>query len=318
MSPLLLPLFAAAVVISLPTTDSSKIHFIHWNSTNPIFRIDKTDYIFDVNVANRPGEYDRANLICPTRRPGMQESEAERYIIYSVTKEEYDSCRITNPHPKVIAQCNNPDKPMWFTLTFRSFTPTPGAIEFHPGHDYYFISTSKPGDLHRREGGRCSTHNMKVMFKVAKPGQTMPTARPTPTKTASTTTQRSRFPSSISSPYQRPGSVHTPGRKRDFYNSKGDDEGISIIDTNSRRRKLRYKNGVIKQEASRMQSDETSSAIDVDKAGAAADKSNKETGSTTFGGMFSSARRTATATTAAAMASGSLLMLSSWTWHYLC
>jgi ephrin-B len=49
----------------------------------------------------------------------------------------------------------------------RSFTPTPGGLEFHPGKDYYFISTSSRSDLYRRIGGRCSSHNMRVVFKVA-------------------------------------------------------------------------------------------------------------------------------------------------------
>ena len=56
---------------------------------------------------------------------------------------------------------------MYFTITFRSFTPTPGGLEFRPGHSYYFISTSSKNDLHRRVGGGCSTHNMKITFKVA-------------------------------------------------------------------------------------------------------------------------------------------------------
>ena len=50
---------------------------------------------------------------------------------------------------------------------FRSFSPTPRGLEFRPGQDYYFISTSSKRDLLRRVGGSCSTHNMKVIFKVA-------------------------------------------------------------------------------------------------------------------------------------------------------
>ncbi|CAD7001793.1 unnamed protein product [Ceratitis capitata] len=55
---------------------------------------------------------------------------------------------------------------MFFTITFRPFTPQPGGLEFLPGNDYYFISTSSKDDLYRRIGGRCSTNNMKVVFKV--------------------------------------------------------------------------------------------------------------------------------------------------------
>ena len=86
--------------------------------------------------------------------------------LLQVSKEEYETCRITNPSPRVIAICDKPNKTMYFTITFRPFTPQPGGLEFLPGHDYYFISTSSRDDLHRRIGGRCTTHNMKVVFKV--------------------------------------------------------------------------------------------------------------------------------------------------------
>ena len=56
---------------------------------------------------------------------------------------------------------------MYFTITFRSFSPTPGGLEFKPGQNYYFISTSTKRDLHRRVGGYCSTNNMRMVFKVA-------------------------------------------------------------------------------------------------------------------------------------------------------
>ena len=132
--------------------------FVHWNKQSPVFRIDNTDHIVDVE------EYDQVNLICPSSKPGAR--YPEKHVIYSVSREEYQSCRITNPKPKIVAICNQPHKLMYFTITFRSFTPTPGGLEFHPGHDYYFISTSSRDDLHRRVGGGCSTHNMKMIFKV--------------------------------------------------------------------------------------------------------------------------------------------------------
>ena len=142
-------------------------HYVHWNSSNPIFRIDNTDHIIDVNSGNQPWEYDQVNIICPLYQRGTLPDQMETYIIYSVDKEEYDSCRIMSPNPRVIAQCTKPHELMYFTITFRSFTPTPNGMEFRPGKDYYFISTSAHGDLHRRLGGKCSTHNMKVQFKVA-------------------------------------------------------------------------------------------------------------------------------------------------------
>lgn len=142
-----------------------KIHYIHWNRANPMFRLDNTDHIVDVNSGNLPWEYDQVNIICPVSKPDVKQPEG--HVIYSVSREEFDSCRITNPKPRIVAVCSKPHQLLYFTITFRSFSPTPGGLEFHPGQDYYFISTSSPEDLHRRVGGGCSTHNMKMIFKVS-------------------------------------------------------------------------------------------------------------------------------------------------------
>jgi len=155
------------ILLTADTLALRQSHFVHWNSTNPIFRIDNTDHIIDVNKGNKPWEYDQVNIICPVYQPGTSIGDIETYVIYSVSKEEYDSCRITDSDPRVIAICDKPHELMYFTITFRSFTPTPGGMEFQPGKDYYFMSTSAKGDLYRRVGGHCSSHHMKVSFKVA-------------------------------------------------------------------------------------------------------------------------------------------------------
>ncbi|XP_013772045.1 ephrin-B1-like isoform X3 [Limulus polyphemus] len=169
---------------------------IYWNASNPIFRIDNTDHIIDVNKGNIPFEYDQVNIICPVYSPGTQEEDVERYIIYNVSKEEYDSCRINNPNSRVIAVCDKPHQLMYFTITFRSFTPQPGGLEFKPGQDYYFISTSGGGhdQLHQRMGGRCATHNMKIIFKVCCD----------PSKKSTTTTTTSSTMSSVTFPALKP------------------------------------------------------------------------------------------------------------------
>lgn len=163
--------YTAVLVLTLlhlaTTTYSTRMHNIHWNASNPLFRIDRTDNVIDINGGNHPWEYDQVNIVCPVYKPGTRVASQEQYIIYSVTKQEYESCRITQSNPKIIAVCNRPHQLMYFTITFRSFTPTPGGLEFRPGQNYYFISTSSKNDLHRRVGGGCSTNNMKVTFKVA-------------------------------------------------------------------------------------------------------------------------------------------------------
>ncbi|XKL68544.1 hypothetical protein PGB90_004035 [Kerria lacca] len=153
-------------VLLCTVSDCTKSFYIHWNTSNPIFRIDNSDHIISVNKGNTQFDYDQVNIICPVYTPGTHEDDAERYIIYNVSKEEYETCRITNPTPRIIAICDKPHKLMYYTITFRPFTPQPGGLEFPPGQDYYFISTSSKDDLHRRIGGRCATNNMKVIFKV--------------------------------------------------------------------------------------------------------------------------------------------------------
>ena len=143
-----------------------KTHFVFWNSSNPIFRLDNTDHVIDVNVNNSPMEYDQLNIICPSNNT-MDREEEEHHIIYIVTREEFQACQVRSKKPKIVAVCNQPRKFQYFTITFRNFSPTPGGLEFRPGQSYYLISTSALGDIARREGGFCSSHNMKIIFKVA-------------------------------------------------------------------------------------------------------------------------------------------------------
>ena len=148
--------------------DSKRNMFnIFWNTTNPMFRIDNNDNIIDINDGNLPWEYDQANIICPSYPVGTREADIERYIIYSVDRIGFEDCRVGPEDAKVIAVCDSPHKVRYFTITFRSFTPTPGGLEFKPGETYYFISTSSRYDLNRRVGGRCSSHNMRMQFNVA-------------------------------------------------------------------------------------------------------------------------------------------------------
>ena len=153
---ILLLLFTSALV---PIAFSMETHFIYWNSTNPIFR-EESEHVLEVNRGNSLLEHDQLHLICP--------NSGEQHVIYSVTEAEYNMCRVTNPRPKIVAVCNQQQgKFRYFTITFRSFSPNPTAMEFKPGQSYYLISTSTTRDLHRRAGGYCATHNMKMVINVA-------------------------------------------------------------------------------------------------------------------------------------------------------
>ena len=74
-----------------------------------------------------------------------------------------------------MALCNTPYKPNFFTLTFRSFSPTPGAFEFHPGQKYYFIATNYQENNnhsgHQRSSTssskpKCSHPPMRLIFRI--------------------------------------------------------------------------------------------------------------------------------------------------------
>ena len=173
---------AALVLVALQSVLAAPplaaIHTIYWNASNPLFRrrvLDAENDVISVNSGNHPWEYDQVNIVCPTYGGGYTHPELEeQYVIYSVTEREYRSCKIMQPNPKIVAVCNQPHEQMYFTITFRSFTPTPGGLEFRPGQDYYFISTSSRKDLHRRVGGSCSSNNMKIVFRVAPKMDSMP------------------------------------------------------------------------------------------------------------------------------------------------
>jgi len=146
---------------------SPRVADLYWNTTNSIFQISNTDHIIDVNKGVVGHQYDRVNIICPYYTSSEGQRRGERHIIYSVGREDYDLCRVTGTSPRQVAQCTHPGERQIYTISFRSFSPMPGSLEFEPGKDYYFISTSRPGMLNSLEGGYCAKNNMKVTFKVA-------------------------------------------------------------------------------------------------------------------------------------------------------
>jgi hypothetical protein len=48
-------------------------------------------------------------------------------VIYSVTRAEWAGCRLQQPHPRIVAVCDQPDNFMYFTITFR-FDSFPGPM----------------------------------------------------------------------------------------------------------------------------------------------------------------------------------------------
>lgn len=133
---------------------------LYWNSTNPLF--DQEEVVLGVNEDNHPWQYDQVNLICPS-----SPNSTEEHIVYSVTREEWEDCEVRQAKPRIIAICDQPKNFMYFTITFRSFSPSPQQMEFKPGRSYYLISTATQADLYSLSGGWCRSHNMRLVFRVA-------------------------------------------------------------------------------------------------------------------------------------------------------
>ena len=89
--------------------------------------------------------------------------------MFKVSKEEYEDCRIQKTSPvRQILRCDKPFENVKYTFYISTFSPIPGAIEFQPGNDYYFISTSNGtlNGLNNTEYGSCQTSNMKMVIRV--------------------------------------------------------------------------------------------------------------------------------------------------------
>jgi len=144
---------------------------LYWNTSNPLFLQEQV--VVEVNRGNTPGQYDQVNLICPSGR-----NSSERHIVYAVSREEWEACRVDQEKPRILAICDQPNQFMYFTITFRRFSPSPQQMEFQPGRSYFLVSTAGPGALHSTEGGYCRDHNMRLEFRVADAAAELQAPRP--------------------------------------------------------------------------------------------------------------------------------------------
>merc|ERR1712083_617398 len=156
-------MFLILLILHVGYMMGAKHHYVYWNTTNPLFSDKNTPNLITVNEGNLPQEYDQLHLICP-------QDTKEHHVIYSVSRHEFMTCRVTNPRPEKVMVCNKTNPGQFRTITFRPFSPSPGGLEFRPGQEYFFISTATQRDIHRRVGGVCSSHNMKLTFKVSDNG----------------------------------------------------------------------------------------------------------------------------------------------------
>ena len=72
-------LYIIAFIFFSGIANGVRLPDIYWNSTNPIFRIDNTDHIINVN------EYDQVNIVCPFYGK-IPSDNMESYVIYNVSE----------------------------------------------------------------------------------------------------------------------------------------------------------------------------------------------------------------------------------------
>lgn len=123
---------------------SAERHSVYWNSTNQKFLWD--DYSVEVRLN------DYLDIVCPHYPLGeIPSQDAERYVLYMVEKEDYDSCR-PQSYDQMRWECGHPfapHAPEKFSEKFQRFTPFTLGKEFRQGESYYYIS--KPLHHHGQE-----------------------------------------------------------------------------------------------------------------------------------------------------------------------
>lgn len=114
---------------------SAERHSVYWNSTNPKFLWD--DYTVEVKLN------DYLDIVCPHYPEGeVPLLDAERYVLYMVEREDYDSCK-PESYDQMRWECGHPfapHAPEKFSEKFQRFTPFTLGKEFRQGESYYYIS----------------------------------------------------------------------------------------------------------------------------------------------------------------------------------
>lgn len=136
---------------------------VYWNLTNPIFKTSKNDHIIVVNL------FDEIDFVCPYYPPNIADAHLEYYLIYRVSKKEYDECNIYSESASfLILRCTHPTQRRRFTILFEPFQSIPNVPEYKAGHTYYFMtpSTGRKNGWRNLYQGACLQHNMKLTIKV--------------------------------------------------------------------------------------------------------------------------------------------------------
>lgn len=100
------------------------------------FRFLWDDYTVEVKLN------DYLDIICPHYPQGeVPLLDAERYVLYMVEREDYDSCK-PQSYDQMRWECGHPfapHAPEKFSEKFQRFTPFTLGKEFRQGESYYYI-----------------------------------------------------------------------------------------------------------------------------------------------------------------------------------
>ena len=115
----------------------------------------------------------------------------------------------------------------------------PNALEYKPGKDYHFISTSSKDDLHLRIGGMCLSNNMKIVFKVGLRHQQPQVSDTNSGKSKNTDTYSNQFDQEGSSI----GNDNKSIKEGSVQKSVNKDKSTGRIGSNGKQHRERRKNG---------------------------------------------------------------------------
>ncbi|EPB76539.1 Ephrin [Ancylostoma ceylanicum] len=110
---------------------------------------------------------DSLDIICPYYDSEVDPSRTEQSIIYRVSEYDYETCMLSSS-AKELGRCTAPTRRDKVKVAFRLLSPNPSALDYRPGHTYYFISTSTGTrhGLENRRGGLCASHQLKMVIHV--------------------------------------------------------------------------------------------------------------------------------------------------------
>ncbi|XP_019622893.1 PREDICTED: ephrin-A5-like isoform X2 [Branchiostoma belcheri] len=131
---------------------------VYWNMSNNIFS--GGGYYLSPNM------YDMVTVFCPHYETGSTEL-VEYNVLYEVDEDGYNRCDAERG--RALLRCDRPyrNRPLSLTILFQEFSPSPYGLEFKPGRDYYYISTStgEYGGLNATVGGNC-VNGMKMKLSI--------------------------------------------------------------------------------------------------------------------------------------------------------